>query len=101
MIEIGLPFTDPAADGPTIQKANKVALAQGVNLAMTLKMIKASREKGLHVPLVLMGYYNPVLSYGEENFVRDCHDAGVNGFIVADLPPEEGGNFQRYCRSYG
>ena len=64
-------------------------------------MVRDARARGLRAPVMLMGYYNPVLSYGEENLVRDCRAAGVNGFIIADLPPEEGGSFWKHCRSYG
>ncbi|KAF2015741.1 tryptophan synthase [Aaosphaeria arxii CBS 175.79] len=101
LVEIGVPFTDPVADGPTIQKSNLTALSNNVNIEKTLKLIKESRNKGFHLPIVLMGYYNPVMSYGEENLVRDCRAAGVNGFLIADLPPEESGSFRKHCKTYG
>ncbi|KAI0015641.1 tryptophan synthetase [Xylariomycetidae sp. FL0641] len=97
VIELGVPFTDPIADGPTIQTSNTVALSHGVTIKSTLQMVKDSRSKGLSVPVLLMGYYNPLLSYGEEALLRDCKEAGVNGFIVCDLPPEEAVSFRKFC----
>ncbi|KAH8156259.1 hypothetical protein CIB48_g11985, partial [Xylaria polymorpha] len=101
VIELGVPFTDPIADGPTIQTSNTVALANGVTIQSTLQMIKDSRVQGLTVPVLLMGYYNPLLSYGEEALLNDCKAAGVNGFIVCDLPPEEAVSFRKFCSSGG
>ncbi|KAI1139294.1 tryptophan synthase beta subunit-like PLP-dependent enzyme [Hypoxylon sp. FL0543] len=101
LIELGIPFTDPIADGQTIQKANTIALDHGVTLTTCLQIVKESREKGLRVPVLLMGYYNPVMSYGEERMIRDSRAAGANGFIIVDLPPEEAGNFQRCCKANG
>ncbi|KAI1134287.1 tryptophan synthetase [Hypoxylon sp. FL0543] len=97
VIELGVPFTDPIADGPTIQTANTVALANGVTIKSTLDMVRDARSKGLTAPILLMGYYNPLLSYGEEELLRDCKAAGVNGFIVCDLPPEEAVSFRKLC----
>jgi len=101
VIELGVPFTDPIADGPTIQTSNTVALANGVTIKSTLQMVKDSRARGLSVPVLLMGYYNPLLSYGEEALLRDCKVAGINGFIVCDLPPEEAVSFRKFCSSGG
>ncbi|SPO05304.1 probable tryptophan synthase [Cephalotrichum gorgonifer] len=101
VIEVGAPFTDPIADGPTIQTSNTIALENGVTLQSTLKMIKDARDRGLKVPVLLMGYYNPLLSYGEERLLKDCHESGVNGFIVVDLPPEEAISFRKLCSSGG
>ncbi|KAI0182626.1 tryptophan synthetase [Xylaria flabelliformis] len=101
VIELGVPFTDPIADGPTIQTSNTVALANGVTIQSTLQMVKDSRAQGLTVPVLLMGYYNPLLSYGEEALLNDCKAAGVNGFIVCDLPPEEAVSFRKFCSSGG
>lgn len=101
MIELGVPFTDPIADGPTIQTANTVALANGVTIKSTLGMIREARSKGLTAPVLLMGYYNPLLSYGEDALLRDCQEAGVNGFIVCDLPPEEAVSFRKLCSRGG
>ncbi|RYP74520.1 hypothetical protein DL771_002994 [Monosporascus sp. 5C6A] len=97
VIELGVPFTDPIADGPTIQTSNTQALLNGVTIKSTLQMIRDARSKGLTAPVLLMGYYNPLLSYGEEALLRDCKAAGVNGFIVCDLPPEEAVSFRKFC----
>lgn len=98
VIELGVPFSDPQADGPAIQESNKVALEQGIDYAQCLTYIKEARAKGLSVPVVLMGYYNPLLAYGEAKAVHDAREAGANGFIVVDLPPEEAGDFLSACR---
>lgn len=101
LIELGLPFTDPIADGPTIQKANTQALKNGVTVTSTLEIVREARRKGLHVPVLFMGYYNPLLSYGEEKIIRDAKEAGVNGFIIVDLPPEEAIRFRDWCTKGG
>ncbi|KAG9547426.1 tryptophan synthase-like protein, partial [Aureobasidium melanogenum] len=100
-IELGMPFTDPIADGPTIQKANTQALKNGVNIVSTIQMVKDARKRGLRTPVMLMGYYNPVLSYGEDKILKDCKAAGVNGFIMVDLPPEEAVRFRNHCSKIG
>ncbi|KAH0365411.1 tryptophan synthase-like protein, partial [Aureobasidium melanogenum] len=101
IIELGMPFTDPIADGPTIQKANTQALKNGVNIVSTIQMVKDARKRGLRAPVMLMGYYNPVLSYGEDKILKDCKAAGVNGFIMVDLPPEEAVRFRNHCSKIG
>ncbi|KAI1861855.1 hypothetical protein JX265_009358 [Neoarthrinium moseri] len=101
VIELGVPFTDPIADGPTIQTSNTVALQNGVTIGSVLQMVRDARQQGCTVPVLLMGYYNPLLSYGEEALLRDCKAAGVNGFIVCDLPPEEAVSFRKFCSSGG
>ncbi|KXH28631.1 tryptophan synthase [Colletotrichum salicis] len=101
VIELGAPFTDPIADGPTIQTSNTVALQHGVTIESTLKMVKDARDQGLKAPVMLMGYYNPLLSYGEERLLTDCKTSGVNGFIVVDLPPEEAISFRKLCTNGG
>ncbi|RAK76625.1 tryptophan synthase TRP5 [Aspergillus fijiensis CBS 313.89] len=101
IIEMGVPFTDPIADGPTIQKANTQALANGVTIPWVLDTIRSARSKGLRAPVLLMGYYNPLMQYGEERMLQDCKAAGVNGFIMVDLPPEEAVRFRDFCTSYG
>lgn len=101
IIELGVPFTDPIADGPTIQTSNTVALNNGVTLKSTLQMVRDAREKGLKAPVLLMGYYNPLRAYGEEALLDDCKEAGVNGFIICDLPPEEAVSFRKLCSSGG
>lgn len=88
VIELGMPFTDPMADGPAIQLANIRALGNGQNLAKTLKMVREFRAGNSTTPLVLMGYFNPIHYYGVDKFIADAKDAGVDGLIVVDLPPE-------------
>lgn len=94
LIEVGLSFSDPLADGPLIQKATQVALEKGITVKKVLEAVKELRRRGVEIPLVLMGYYNPILTYGLENFIRDATDAGVDGFIVPDLPVEESDEFE-------
>ncbi len=89
VIELGLPFTDPMADGPVIQLAGQRALAAGQTLEKTLALVQAFREDDDDAPIVLMGYYNPILNHGVGAFLRDAKAAGVDGLIVVDLPPEE------------
>lgn len=89
IIEIGVPFTDPMADGPAIQLAGQRALEAGQTLAKTLTMVRSFRAKDDQTAVVLMGYYNPFYAYGPEKFVRDAVAAGVDGLIIVDLPPEE------------
>ena len=89
MIEIGMPFTDPMADGPAIQAAGVRALAAGQTLAKTIQMVRDFRKGDDDTPIVLMGYYNPIYIYGVDKFLVDAKAAGVDGLIVVDLPPEE------------
>jgi tryptophan synthase alpha chain len=89
IIEIGMPFTDPMADGPSIQAAGLRALKAGMTLKKTLAMVRAFREGDNTTPLVLMGYYNPIYIYGVDKFLVDAKSAGVDGLIIVDLPPEE------------
>ncbi|HXH03492.1 MAG TPA: tryptophan synthase subunit alpha [Candidatus Competibacteraceae bacterium] len=89
LIELGMPFSDPMADGPAIQAANLRALRNGQTLVKTLQMVRAFRAQDSDTPLVLMGYYNPIYRYGVERFLADAKAAGVDGLIVVDLPPEE------------
>ncbi len=89
VIELGLPFTDPMADGPTIQAAGQRALDGGMTLQRTLDLARAFRESDDTTPIVLMGYYNPIYSRGVEKFLADAKSAGIDGLIVVDLPPEE------------
>ena len=89
IIELGLPFTDPMADGPTIQLAGQRALEAGMTLAKTLEMARAFRETDPDTPIVLMGYYNPIYSRGVDRFLAEAKEAGIDGLIVVDLPPEE------------
>jgi tryptophan synthase alpha chain len=89
MIEIGIPFSDPVADGPTIQASNKVALDNGMTLPLILQQVRSIRAEGIEIPILLMGYLNPVMQYGVEKFVKDAAEAGVDGLIVPDLPVVE------------
>ena len=89
IIELGLPFTDPMADGPTIQLAGQRALEAGMTLERTLQLARDFRKADDTTPIVLMGYYNPIYSRGVEKFLSDAKDAGIDGLIVVDLPPEE------------
>src|ERR1700724_1323741 len=89
VIELGMPFTDPMADGPAIQLSSQRALKSGQTLRKTLYMVRAFRRANNDVPIVLMGYYNPIYIYRVDRFLRDAKDAGVDGLIVVDLPPEE------------
>ena len=89
IIELGMPFTDPMADGPAIQAASLRALAAGLNMIRTLKLVSEFREADNDTPIVLMGYYNPIYIYGVDRFIADAKSAGVDGLIVVDLPPEE------------
>lgn len=101
VIELGLPFTDPIADGPTIQKSNTVALANGITVSSSLQFVRDARKRGLKIPVLFMGYYNPLMRYGEDRMLKDCKEAGVNGFIMVDLPPEEAVRFRNNCTKQG
>lgn len=100
-IELGVPFSDPLADGPTVQRSSFHALSQGVNLATCLDLSRQFRARGQTTPLVFMGYYNPILSYGIDRFADDASDAGVDGVIVPDLPYEEAETLQTVCDRKG
>ncbi len=89
VIELGVPYSDPLADGPSIQAASYRALQNGVTPAQCIATVRELRAAGVAVPLLFMGYYNPILSYGVEKYARDCAEAGLDGLIVVDLPPEE------------
>ena len=89
ILELGLPFTDPMADGPTIQLAGQRALDGGMTLLKTLDMARQFRQTDQNTPIVLMGYYNPIYSHGVDAFLKDAKEAGVDGLIIVDLPPEE------------
>lgn len=93
LIEVGLSFSDPLADGPVIQHATQISLEKGITVKKSLAAIAELRRRGVDIPLILMGYYNPMLAYGLEKFVRDAVNAGADGFIVPDLPMEEAEEF--------
>ena len=97
VVELGVPFSDPLADGSTLQRASFHALSQGVTLTGCLELCRQLRRDGLQVPLVLMGYYNPILAYGVQRVAQDAAAAGVQGFIVPDLPFEEAGPLREAC----
>lgn len=89
LIELGMPFSDPMADGPAIQASSLRALKNGATLRKTLDLVRSFREQDDDTPIILMGYYNPIYIYGVEAFLRDAKGAGVDGLIIVDLPPEE------------
>ncbi|MCB9949149.1 MAG: tryptophan synthase subunit alpha [Rhodospirillaceae bacterium] len=89
LIELGMPFSDPMADGPSIQAANLRALKAGTTLSKTLDLVRRFRERDNETPIVLMGYFNPIHTYGVDRFLRDAKAVGVDGLIIVDLPPEE------------
>ena len=99
--EIGIPFSDPLADGPTIQAATQVALANGITVRRCLDAVRDLRQRGVTHPLLLMGYLNPLLAYGPERFVTAAQQAGADGLIIPDLPPEEAELFAPACARAG
>ncbi len=101
IIELGVPFTDPMADGPAIQEANLRALAHGQSLRKTLSMVAVFRSADSTTPIILMGYANPILAYGIDVFMADAKAAGVDGLIVVDLPPEEDTEIGAPARAQG
>ncbi|MDP9362650.1 MAG: tryptophan synthase subunit alpha, partial [Chloroflexota bacterium] len=102
LIEIGVPFSDPLADGTTVQRTSQAALANGVRLADCLALVSRLRAAGeVRVPVLLMGYYNPFLRYGLDRLAADAATAGVDGFIVPDLPTEESDDLLAACRAHG
>lgn len=98
IIELGVPFSDPLADGPTIQQAAQRALQQGVTLASAMEFV-ADLRKTTQIPIVIMTYYNLIFKYGEERFIRDASAAGVDGMIIPDLPPDEAADILGYARA--
>ena len=101
MVELGVPFSDPLADGTTIQRASHHALQQGVTPAVCLDVVRQLRARGLAMPLLLMGYYNSILAYGIDEFARDAAGAGADGLIEVDLPPEEAAGVRTACAGRG
>ena len=101
VIEIGVPFTDPMADGPSIQRAGLRALKAGATLDGVLAMVRDFRQEDTTTPIVLMGYYNPFLAYGVDSFCNDAAAAGVDGLIVVDVPPEEADEMEPQARAQG
>ena len=101
LIELGVPFSDPLADGPTIQRSTQVALQQGMTVARCLEMVQELRQRGVSQPLLLMGYINPLLSYGILRFIADAARMGADGLILPDLPAEEAGEVETCCQQHG
>jgi tryptophan synthase alpha subunit len=100
-IELGVPFSDPLADGPTVQRACQRALAEGMTVQRVPGIIRELRQAGVVLPLIVMTYYNPILAYGQDGFVQDAAAAGADGVIAVDVPPEEAAEFSARCREGG
>ena len=101
MLELGIPFSDPLADGPTVQMTSFRALENGITLGGAIDSLRGLRAKGVDSPLIFMGYLNPFLNYGMERFAADAADAGLDGVIVPDLPPEEAPPYQEILEERG
>ena len=101
LIELGVPFSDPLADGPTIQHSTQVAIEQGVTGKSCFEMVRTLRSRGVNLPLFLMGYVNPIFAYGIEKYTQEAQQSGADGLIVPDLPPEEAGPLQAACLEKG
>jgi tryptophan synthase alpha chain len=100
LLELGIPFSDPLADGPTIQHSTQVALNGGMNVRGCLEIVASLRRSGVSQPLLLMGYVNPILAYGTSRFIQEAAEAGADGLIIPDLPPEEAGEAEQLCRDH-
>ena len=101
ILELGIPFSDPLADGPVIQRATHTALQNGTTVSICLELASRLRTTYPHIPLVFMGYLNPILAFGEIAFCQACVEAGIDGLIIPDLPPEEGKDIEALCRETG
>jgi tryptophan synthase alpha chain len=101
ILELGIPFSDPLADGPVIQRATHMALENGTTVSLCLELASRLRSKYPQIPLVFMGYLNPILAFGEASFCQSCRESGVDGLIIPDLPPEEGKDIEGQCRENG
>jgi len=100
-IEVGIPFSDPLADGPTIQLAGQKALANGMTIQQCPEVLRQIRTAEVVIPLIVMTYYNPILAYGQDGFVKDVAEAGADGLIAVDVPPEEADELSSRCRNAG
>jgi tryptophan synthase alpha subunit len=100
-VELGLPFSDPLADGATIQRASMKALEGGMHVGRCPELLRQIRQAGVVIPVIVMTYYNPILAYGQDRFVRDVAAAGADGLIAVDVPPEEAGELSARCRAEG
>lgn len=101
LIELGVPFSDPLADGPTIQHSTQIALDQGMTVRLSFELVRQIRARGVQQPLLLMGYINPLLAYGIERYVAEACSSGADGLIVPDLPMEEASALEAACRASG
>ncbi len=101
LMELGAPFSDPIADGPTIQRSTQAALAAGATMAGCLEMVDTLRAQGVQTPALIMSYYNPILAYGLAAYTQAARAAGVDGLIVPDLPPEEAAELESYAQAQG
>ena len=101
LLELGIPFSDPIADGPTIQRSTQRALDNGISVSRCFELLEQIRTKGANIPILLMSYFNPILAYGEERFVQDARTAGADGFIIPDLPPEESSQMEEVSEKSG
>ena len=101
LLELGVPFSDPLADGPTIQRSTQQSLENGTTVRGCLQMLRELRQRGVETPAMLMGYYNPIMAYGLEAYVQDAAAAGADGFIVPDLPPEEAEELEALANEAG
>ncbi|MGB2982320.1 MAG: tryptophan synthase subunit alpha [Candidatus Bipolaricaulia bacterium] len=101
ILELGIPFSDPLADGRIIQRATQGALAEGTTVRTCLELAALLRARRPEIPFLFMGYLNPILAFGEAAFCKACREAGVDGLIIPDLPPEEGGVIEELCRQEG
>ena len=100
LIELGVPFSDPLADGPTIQHSTQVALEHGVGVQVCFNMVARLRKEGITQPLLLMGYVNPILAFGVEKYAQEAQRSGADGLIIPDLPPEEAGDVIAACQKF-
>lgn len=101
LLELGVPFSDPIADGPTVQRTTQLSLEAGTTVKKCLQMVRDLRDRGMQTPVMLMGYMNPIMAYGLENYVADAKAAGADGFIVPDLPPEEADEIEQAANHHG
>lgn len=101
LLELGIPFSDPLADGPTIQAATQKSLENGTTVKDCLAMVRELRQQGIDTPALFLGYVNPIIAYGLEQFVAEAAEAGIDGLIVPDLPPEEAEELEAICAKYG
>lgn len=101
VIELGMPFSDPMADGPVIEAAGHVALSQGINVAKAIEMVKIFRRSNSETPVILMGYANPIESFGLEHFAQCAQDAGLDGVLLVDVPPEESLEWKKILNNHG